>query len=64
MSRTLRDLLADSLPLLGFGAQHGIDALELRPQVLVLGADLHFLELAQTTQAHVEDGVRLDLASA
>jgi len=29
-------------------------------KILVLGADLEFLELAQRAQAHVEDGVGLD----
>ena len=38
-----------------------LDALQLVAEVLVLGADLHLLELAQIAQAHVEDGVGLDL---
>jgi hypothetical protein len=46
--------------LLGLGAEQRFDALQLVAEVLVLGADLEFLELAQATQPHVEDGVGLD----
>ena len=41
------DLLADLGPLLGLGAEDALDALQLAAKVLVLGADLEFLELAQ-----------------
>ena len=43
----LADLLADLGPLLGLGAEQRLDALQLAAKVLVLGADLDFLELAQ-----------------
>jgi len=55
------DLIADLGPLLGLGAEDALDALQLAAEVLVLGADLEFLELAQTAQPHIEDGVGLDL---
>ena len=38
MSRTLRDLLADLLPLLGLGAEQRLDALQLVAEVLVLAS--------------------------
>ena len=57
----LPDLLADLGPLLGLGAEQRLDALQLAAKILVLGADLEFLELAQRAQPHVEDGVGLDL---
>ena len=57
----LADLLADLGPLLGFRAEQRLDALQFAAKVLVLGADLHLLELAQGAQAHVEDGIGLDL---
>src|SRR3979409_2197720 len=57
----LADLLTDLGPLLALGAEQRLDALQLAAQVLVLGADLEFLELAQRPQPHIEDGVGLDL---
>ena len=45
------DLLADLRPLLGLGAEQALDALQLGAKVLVLGADLEFLELAQDCAA-------------
>ena len=56
----LAHLLADLRPLLGFGTENTLDAFQFGPKVLVLGADLEFLELAQGAQPHVEDGVGLD----
>src|SRR6476619_2507960 len=56
----LADLLADLGPLLGFRSEKALDALQFAAEVLVLGADLHFLELAQRTETHVEDGVGLN----
>src|SRR5476651_468947 len=56
----LADLVADLRPLLGLGAEQALDALQFGTKILVLGADLEFLELAQIAQAHVEDGVGLD----
>jgi hypothetical protein len=57
----LADLLGDLLPLLRLGREQRVDALELVTEVLVLGADLHFLELAQAPEPHVEDGFDLYL---
>ena len=49
------DLIADLAPLLALGGEDRVDAFQLRAQLLVLGADLEFLQLAQTAQPHVED---------
>src|SRR3954452_17113355 len=57
----LPNLLANFRPLFGFGAEQFLDALQFAAKILVLRADFHFLELAQRAQAHVEDGVGLDL---
>src|SRR5580693_3593632 len=43
----LADLFADLGPLFGLRPEQGLDTLQFRPKVLVLGADLEFLELAQ-----------------
>ncbi len=45
----LADLLADLGPLLGLRAEKGLDALQLAAEILVLGADFHFLKLAQAS---------------
>src|SRR5262249_16250483 len=55
----LLDLAADRLPLLGRRADQRLEFGALLTQRLVLGADLHFLELAQIAQTHVENGVSL-----
>ena len=55
------DLLADLGPLFGLGAEQSLDALQLGAKILVLGADLEFLELAQAAQPHVEDRLGLNL---
>ena len=55
----LLDLRGDRLPLLLLGLEQLFERLLLGAKLLVLLADLHFLELAQIAQAHVEDGVGL-----
>ncbi len=55
----LLDLVSDLLPLLLFGADEILERLALGAQLLVLLLDLHFLELAQVAQPHIEDGVGL-----
>ena len=57
----LFDLIGDRAPLLLLGADQLLDRGLLGGQFLVLGPDLHFLELAQVAQAHVEDGVGLNV---
>jgi hypothetical protein len=55
------DLAGDGFPLLLVGAKKLFDTRLLLAQRLVLVLDLHFLELAQIAQSHIEDGVGLDL---
>src|SRR5437763_9304086 len=43
----LANLLGDLLPLLGLGGEQRVDALEFGAEVLLLGAYLHLLDLAQ-----------------
>ena len=54
------DLLADLGPLFGLGTEQRLDALQFVAEVLVLGADFEFFELAQGAQPHVEDSIGLD----
>jgi len=55
------DLFADLLPLLLLGANQLLQIGLFLPQRLVLALDLDLLEPAQIAQAHVEDGVGLEL---
>ena len=57
----LLDLAGDGLPLLRRRTDQALELGAFLAQRLVLGADFHFLELAQIAQPHVEDGVGLHL---
>ena len=55
----LLDLVGDLFPLLRLGADEFLELLALGAQCFVFLPDLHFLELAQVAQPHIEDGIRL-----
>ena len=56
------DLAGNRFPLLGRRTYQRFQLRSFFAQGLVLGADFHFLELAQIAQTHVEDRLGLDLA--
>ena len=58
-ARTSLTSSGDPFPLLRLGTDEILELLALGAQRLVLLPDLHFLELAQIAQPHVEDGVGL-----
>src|SRR4029079_10146105 len=50
----LADLVGDRCPLPILGLQQGLQLLLLLGQPLMLGPDLHLLQLAEAAEAHVE----------
>ena len=57
----LAHLVGDRVPLQLFALQQGLEVLALAAQLLVLAADLEFLEPAQGAQAHVQDRLGLQV---